>query len=363
MLDLLSDAITSPPGWNKDSHPGLTINNIVSCIVTTDFGFATFLNPKVNAAFKKILDAWTRYLATPDSTNTLTASGWLSDDAMIKLAMYLPTLSEAGVPLLTPTARFKAAFVRLSNFEHRTWGFHSWDNFFARRFVDIDKIRPLPIPDEPNVIVSPCESTIYNIDTNATETGKFWLKGTAYSVRMMLNDDEFAPLFYGGTVYQAFLDVWDYHRWHSPVNGTVMKVVNVPGTYYALPPDFYKDLKTDKEVQGIVEAQAYLAVAATRALIFIESDNLDIGLVCFIGVGMIDVSSCEITVRAGDRVKKGDQIGSFHFGGSTSCLLFQPSCEFVLDPELHAPPNVPPSKASHVPIRARLGTLTKKKGE
>lgn len=182
---------------------------------------------------------------------------------------------------------------------------------------------------------------------------------------MILNDDELAPPFYNGTVYQAFFDVWDYHRWHSPVNGTVMKVVNVPGTYYALPPDFYKDLKTDKEVQGIVEAQTYLAVAATRALIFIESNNPDIGLVCFIGVGMIDVSSCEITVRAGDYVEKGDQIGSFHFGGSTSCLLFRPSLKFDLDPDLHAPEKgkVSPSEASHVLIRSRLGTLTKKKGE
>ena len=355
MLDLLSDAIASPPAWNKDSHPGLTINNIVSCIVTTDLGFATFLNPEVNAAFKNILDAWTRYLATPDSTKTLTTSGWLSDDAMSKLSMYLPT--ESGT---SPTERFKTAFVRPPNFTHGTWGFRSWDNFFARQFVNIDKTRPLPVPDDPDVIVSPCESTIYNIDPNATETGKFWLKGNAYSLRMMLNNDESAPMFYGGTVYQAFLDVWDYHRWHSPVNGTVTKVVNVPGTYYALPPAFYKDLKKDKEVQGIVEAQAYLAVAATRALIFIESDNVDIGLVCFVGVGMIEVSSCEITVRAGDRVKKGDQIGSFHFGGSTSCLIFRPGLEFVLDSNLKAPPEVPPAEASHVAIRSKIGTLKRK---
>ena len=353
MLDLLSDAITSPPAWNKDAHPGLTINHIVSSIVTTDFGFATFLNPKVNAVFKKILDAWTRYLATPESTSALTSHGWLSDAAMLKLSTYLP-------PGETPTERFKTAFVRPSNFADKTWGFQSWDNFFTRRFVDINKTRPLPTED-PNVIVSACESTIYNIEPNATETGNFWLKGNAYSLRMMLNDDEFAPLFYGGTVYQAFLDVWDYHRWHSPVNGTVTKVVNVPGTYYALPPAFYKGLDLDKEVQGIVEAQAYLAVAATRALIFIESDNPDIGLLCFIGVGMIEVSSCEITVRAGDRVKKGEQIGSFHFGGSTSCLVFQPGLDFVLDPKWHAPPEVPPKDASHVPIRAQLGTLKKKK--
>ena len=169
------------------------------------------------------------------------------------------------------------------------------------------------------------------------------------------------PRFYNGTVYQAYLSVWDYHRWHSPVNGIVRKVINVPGAYYAVPPDFYKDLKTEKEVVGIVEAQSFLAAAATRALIFIESDNPNIGLMCFIGVGMTEVSSCEITVRVGDRVKKGEEIGSFHFGGSSHCLVFRPGLEFVLDPEWHAPGPTKPNEASHVPIRAKLGILKKKK--
>ena len=357
MLDALSDAVTSPPTFNKeDAHPGLTINHIISSIVITEFGFATFLNPKVNEAFKKILDAWTRFLATPKSSSVLTTDSWLSEEAMSKLSKYLP-----GEDSETPTEKFQKAFVHPSNRSNKHWGFQSWDHFFARRFVDINETRPLPKDDDPDVIVSACESTIFNIEPNATEDGNFWLKGKEYSLRMMLNDDESAPLFYGGTVYQAFLDVWDYHHWHSPVNGIVKKIVNVPGTYYALPPDFYKDLESDVEVQGIVEAQAFLAVAATRALIFIESDNHDIGLICFIGVGMIEVSSCEITVRAGDRVKKGDKIGAFHFGGSTHCLIFQPGLDFVLDPEWHGPPQATPDEASHVPIRAKLGTLKKKK--
>ena len=172
---MLSDALTSPPKWNQDSHPGLTINDIVSSIVTTDFGFATFLNPKVNAAFKKILDAWTRYLATPDSASALTPEGWLSEDAMKKLAKYLPP-----GPGTTPTEHFMTAFVRPSVFLDEHWGFQSWDSFFARRFVNINQTRPLPTVDDPNVIVSACESTIYNIDRNAKETGEFWQIGRAH---------------------------------------------------------------------------------------------------------------------------------------------------------------------------------------
>ncbi|KAG1730278.1 uncharacterized protein EDB91DRAFT_1252753 [Suillus paluster] len=37
-----------------------------------------------------------------------------------------------------------------------------------------------------------------------------------------------------------------------------------------------------------------------------------------------EVSTCEITVSKNDRVRKGDEIGMFHFGGSTHCLIFSP---------------------------------------
>jgi phosphatidylserine decarboxylase len=70
---------------------------------------------------------------------------------------------------------------------------------------------------------------------------------------------------------------------------------------------------------------------ATRALLFIEADNPVIGLMCVMAVGMGEVSSCEITVQAGDRVKKGDQLGMFHFGGSTHCLIFRPGVNLEFD--------------------------------
>ncbi len=62
---------------------------------------------------------------------------------------------------------------------------------------------------------------------------------------------------------------------------------------------------------------------ATRALIFIEADNPKIGLMCVVPAGMAEVSSCQITVKEGQRVEKGEQLGMFHFGGSTHCLVFR----------------------------------------
>jgi phosphatidylserine decarboxylase len=38
---------------------------------------------------------------------------------------------------------------------------------------------------------------------------------------------------------------------------------------------------------------------------------------------MAEVSSCIITVKIGDKVKKGQQLGFFMFGGSSHAILFE----------------------------------------
>ncbi len=63
----------------------------------------------------------------------------------------------------------------------------------------------------------------------------------------------------------------------------------------------------------------------------LQADNPAIGLMCVVAIGMAEVSSCEITVVAGQHVAKGDQIGMFHFGGSTHCLVFRPGVNLSFD--------------------------------
>ena len=101
----------------------------------------------------------------------------------------------------------------------------------------------------------------------------------------------------------------------------------VAGTYYSqnLYQTFFGHLPPETpDPAGPTWSQPYIASDAARGLIFIQADNEAIGLICFIAIGMTDTSGCEITVKPGDRVKKGDQMGMFHFGGSTHCLVFGP---------------------------------------
>ncbi|MFI2608233.1 phosphatidylserine decarboxylase [Kitasatospora sp. NPDC018619] len=74
------------------------------------------------------------------------------------------------------------------------------------------------------------------------EYNTFWLKGQPYALAFLLDSAHKGPdepdpsTFHGGTVYQAFLSALNYHRWHSPVDGTVKAVRNIPGTYYSQTP-------------------------------------------------------------------------------------------------------------------------------
>ena len=109
---------------------------------------------------------------------------------------------------------------------------------------------------------------------------------------------------------------------------------------------------------GPDESQGYITEVATRGLVFIEADNPAIGLMCFIAIGMAEVSTCDIEVFDGQHVKKGQQIGMFHFGGSTHCLLFRPGVNLTFD--LHGQVLSVDSKDNdpvNIPVKARIATV------
>lgn len=82
--------------------------------------------------------------------------------------------------------------------------------------------------------------------------------------------------------------------------------------------------KTDRTAQK--NSQGYLTNVQTRALIFIEADDPEIGLVCVMPVGMLEISSCIINpeIKPGYHIDKGRELGRFQLGGSTCCLIFRP---------------------------------------
>jgi len=294
MLRVINHVLTTAPEFNTTGQVGCPINAILDFPMITAAGLAAFVSPKVNQMLKKVLAVWTEFLSSAASRYVLneTPTGWLCPAALSAINM--------GDFVHDPKAPF--------------FGFKSWNDFFIRQFKA--GVRPVADPEDQKVIVSACESTPFAIATAVKAQDAFWVKSQPYSLSQML-DGKFVDQFIGGTVYQAFLSAENYHRWHSPVSGSIKAIHAVEGSYYA------EAASEGFDPAGPNNSQGYIAHVAARALIFIEADETSIGLMCLMPVGMAEVSSCVLSVKEGQRVKKGDEIGFFQFGGSTHCLVFR----------------------------------------
>lgn len=322
---------------------GLNMNRcaVFDYAMSTASGYAAFLDPAVNAQLKQILNYWGKYLLSPESANVLNSSnhGWFGPTAQRDI------MTVANAPYKTDH-RFEDFFV--CDTQKLYHGYDCWDSFFTRRVKD--EVRPVSDPDNDNIIVNACESKTYVVAYNVKLRDHFWIKGQPYSVRDMLAGDPLADHFAGGTVYQAFLSALSYHRWHAPVSGTVRRAFVQDGTYFSEP--LFETIASAElgprkiHTNGLNVGQGYLSSIATRAIILIESQNPVIGLMAFIGIGMVEVSTCEITVKEGEYVTKGQQMGMFHFGGSSHCLLFRKDVKFKEFPE--------PGLDHNQPVRGKL---------
>ena len=338
MLSLFNELLTHAPEYNDSVLVGFPYNAILDWPICTKAGYAVFLNEKVNNQLRKMLAVWTDFLESSDSRYVLNhgaTGGWFGEAAMATMPDFY------NVFQCDPSKPYH--------------GFTSWDNFFTRQLKP--GARPIAFPGDDNIINNACEAAPFCLATNAKVRDRFWIKSQPYSLYDMLagnRDGTLAPQFYGSqsngaTVYQAFLSTRSYHRWHSPINGKVLGTRMVPGTYYSeICPEGF-------DPAGPNDSQGYITHVATRALIYMEANNPNIGLMCFMAVGMAECSSCEVTVVEGQIVKKGQELGMFHFGGSTYCLIFRPGVKVYF----HL--NQTPSRdATNIPINSAIAFVGNK---
>ncbi|MFC1589883.1 phosphatidylserine decarboxylase family protein [Candidatus Omnitrophota bacterium] len=308
MLSQLNDVLTRAPEYNETLLVGTPFSEILIWTMGAPAGFEAYRNEKINAMLKKLLGAWSEFLNSKESLYVFndTPKGWKCEKAMEKLNMsdyqYDP--------------------------EDEYWGFKSWNDFFTRKLAK--GARPVAEPENDKVIVSGCDATVYRISENVQKQSRFWIKSQPYSLNDMLANDESVDQFVGGSIYQAFLSPFNYHRWHSPISGTIKKAYVKEGLYFGQVDAVGED-PTDQD-----KSEGYITHVQTRALIFIEADDPAIGLMCFMPVGMVEISSCIINenIKAGYHVEKGEELGYFQFGGSTHCLIFRPGVikEFNAEP-------------------------------
>jgi phosphatidylserine decarboxylase len=329
LLLALEHITETAPLYNPDpsKRNAFPMSSLFAYMMMTPAGEAVFRNSEFNHALKDILQEWCQYLDSPESAHVLNQGeyGWLSQFAYQDMKLYEFIFDRAA--------------------PH--WGWKSYNGYFHREIRK--EARPIASPRDPKVIVSANDGNLVTIARGVQRMDKFWLKGEPFSLADMLNRSEYVDRFVGGYVFQSFLSGANYHRWHAPIDGVVRDTRIVNGLMFS-----------DAESAGFdpnagILSEGYDACVNTRGLAFIESPDPKIGMVCVMPIGITEISSVTITVKKGDKVAKGDELGYFSYGGSSMCLIFQPGAidHFTVP----APPPLPvvdPTSGPAIQVNAQI---------
>jgi phosphatidylserine decarboxylase len=318
LLDALNYIVTLAPPYVPPPGPSqaFPMSNLFVYMMMTPAGEAAFRNAAFNDALRAILKEWCRFLDSPASTSVLNEgpNGWLSDAAYAQMK-----LVEFEIPDRTKPH----------------WGWRSYNDFFHRQIKPA--ARPVSRPKDPKVIVSANDGIVSTIARGVKRSDEFWLKGQPYSIVNMLNGDEdYVERFTGGDVFQSFLSGANYHRWHSPIDGVVCQVELVEALMFS-------DLEaTNPDPGAATNDLGYETAVNTRGLVYVESKDPVIGTVCVMPIGITEISSVRFSVKQGQTVTKGQELGYFSYGGSTLALVFQPGAVDRFTVEAPEFPKQPP---------------------
>jgi phosphatidylserine decarboxylase len=189
--------------------------------------------------------------------------------------------------------------------------YKTFNEFFARKL----KAGARPICGGEDIITSAADCRIQVYET-VDEATRFWIKGRNFSVSGLLGDDgsssSLSRQFFDGSMSIFRLAPQDYHRYHSPVSGTIKSITDIPGHLLTVNP--------------IAINCKYADVFTVNKRSVMVLDTPQFGIVSFVAVGATLVGSIVWTAKVGDTVSRGDELGYFKFGGSTCITLFMPGC-------------------------------------
>ena len=199
-------------------------------------------------------------------------------------------------------------------------GWLTFNQFFAREMNP--GLRPVAGMFIDNIVVSPADSTFkekFKIDSDSVVK----IKGThTYHVEKLLDGSKYQGRFSNGMFYHAFLGPNDYHRFHSPVRGTVLESRAVQEKVY-----LNVEIE-DGSFDAPDGAEDGYEFSQTRGILVLDSP---IGLVAVIPIGMAQVSSVNMPAVVGSYLNKGDEFGYFLFGGSDIIVLFEEKSNITIN--------------------------------
>ena len=314
LLNHFNTLLTRAPHFTSDDQlVGLPFSQLVVGIDPTLSGMALFRLPMFNEKMGAILNEWHEYLGSSKSNGIFAKEGkqWLSPQAK---------------------KSYQFEIWQKDNPEPPYW--NSWNSFFTRQFKDPKESRPIAAPDNNQIVLSANDGSLFRWDDNLAPQDVYWFKDMKYSLKNIFTTDNEADqetidqyglldLFTDGSIFQTYLNPYNYHRWWCPMNGTVLfDPITIAGAYF-------NKLDIPDFAGATTASLPYLVQINARGLIVFETEEH--GYVCCIPLGMSEVSTITFqteeadgpAMKKGAEVRKGDEMGRFQYGGSSYAMIFQ----------------------------------------
>lgn len=234
---------------------------------------------------------------------------------MLLKPLTAPWLSKAAGAFLSTRASkifikpfIKSNRIDMSQFE--PVAYESYNDFFSRRIREGART----VDMDPRHLISPADSKLTVLPI--TETGRFTLKHTEYTVGSLLRDPALAAQYVGGWACIFRLTVDDYHRYCYPFDAKKGENIVIPGRLHTVNPianDFFPIYKENAREYTVLRTEQFGEVIA-----------MEVGALL---VGKI------VNHHGAASVRRGQEKGYFQFGGSTVVLLLKKDTA-VMDPDI-----------------------------
>jgi phosphatidylserine decarboxylase len=189
--------------------------------------------------------------------------------------------------------------IRIEDAEKRLEEYSTLNEFFTRRLKPGIRI----IDADPAALVSPVDALVTG--AGPIEAGTILnVKGQNYTVEELLNRSPRMENYKDGYYMVLYLSPTDYHRIHTPVEGTIVEREHVLGKVYPV------------NEFGLRHMRRVLS-RNERLITYIRHAGAETAVV---KVGAMNVSSIKYVEPQHDKVEKGQDLAYFEFG-STVVLL------------------------------------------
>lgn len=178
-------------------------------------------------------------------------------------------------------------------------------------------LRKIASIHNPSVMVSPADCRMMVFE-NASLAHSLWIKGKNFTIERLLTSKTRANYYEGASIVLCRLAPQDYHRFHFPIGGKYTITKKIKGGYLSVQPHAINNKKN-------------ILTENKRTVTYLKTKEF--GTVAIVAVGATCVGSIVITAKSNSKVKKGQEYGTFAFGGSTLVILI-PKGKIYFDEDL-----------------------------